>query len=366
MVKARSPQTHEFNDVVDFLNTHLRENTAWGINTEYPTALTPSNIHNMSIITDDEDEQKIISHALLKPIITKTPHAIYKIGAIGSVVTAPEYRNQGLSSLNMQNCLTKATEQKCDLVVLWTDKQDFYRKFGFELAGFENTYVFEHELPSQTINTKFIKGTQIDPQAILKLYSQHSVGSVRTIDDMYQFMKIPNAQVFTAWSNTNQLLAYAVEGKGADLQSFIHEWGGQVSALIDLVSYMVKTEAKNYHLMVPQHSTNLRTTLDNMNVFCHKGFLGMIRIHEFDSIAAKVKKAFRAEGLEQIVLEKQNGQIIFGYGTDLYTLDHDADLVRILFGPTQIEDLTFIQPNTREILTKALPLPIWVWGWDSI
>jgi predicted N-acetyltransferase YhbS len=366
MVKARSPEQHEFNNVVDFLNTHLRENTAWDINTEYPTALTPSNIHNMSIITDDEDEQKIISHALLKPIITKTPLAIYKIGAIGSVVTDPQHRNQGLSTLNMQNCLAKATAQNCDLVVLWTDQHDFYRKFGFELAGFENTYVFDQELPAQTIHTKFIKGTQVDPLAILKIYSQHSVGSVRTIDDMYQFMKIPNTQVFTAWSNTNQLLAYAIEGKGVDLQSFIHEWGGQVSALIDLVSYMVKTENKNYHLMVPEHSTNLRNSLDQMNVFCHKGVLGMIRIHDFDSIAVKVKKAFRAEGLEQIVLEKQNNQIIFGYGTDLYTLDQESDLIRILFGPTHIQDLTFIQPATRDILSKALPMPLWVWGWDSI
>jgi len=366
MVKARSPHQHEFNNVVDFLNTQLRENTTWAINTEYPTALTPSNIHNMSIITDDVDDQKIISHALLKPIITKTPHAIYKIGAIGSVVTAPEYRNQGLSTLNMQNCLAKATAQNCDLVVLWTDQQDFYRKFGFELAGFENTYIFDHELPIQTINTKFIKGPQIDPQAILKLYSQHTVGSVRTIDDMYQYLKIPNAQIFTVWSNTNQLLAYAIEGKGADLQSFIHEWGGQVTALIDLISYMVKTENKNYHLMVPEHSKNLKSTLDNMGIYCHKGFLGMIRIHDFESISVKVKKAFRAEGLEQIVLEKQNQQIIFGYGTDLYTLDNESDLVKILFGPTKIDDLSFIQPGTREILSKVLPMPLWVWGWDSI
>jgi len=367
MVKARSPEAHEFNDVVEFLDTQLRENNStWTIKAEYPTALTPSNIHNMSIITDEADEHKIISHAVLKPIITKTPQAIYKIGAIGSVVTAPEYRNQGLSSLNMQNCLTKATAQNCDLVVLWTDKHDFYRKFGFELAGFENTYVFDHELPQQTVHTKFITGPQVDPAALLKLYSQHSVGSIRTIEDMHQYMKIPNTQIYTAWSNTNQLLAYAIEGKGVDLQSFIHEWGGQVSAIIDLMSYMTKTENKAFHLMVPQHAQNLRTALDKIGVFCHRGFLGMIRIHDFESIAVKVKKAFRAEGFDQIVLEKQNDQIIFGYGTDLYTLDHESDLAKILFGPTQIQDMAFIQPQTRDILAKVLPMPIWVWGWDSI
>lgn len=369
MLKPRSPEQHEFDHVVEFLNHQLRADSTWPINSEYPTALTPSNMHNMSIITEDgetPDQQKIISHALIKPIITKTPYAIYKLGAIGSVVTDPSHRKQGLSTLNMQNCLAKASAQDCDLVILWTDKTEFYQKFGFELAGNENTYVFDKPQAPRVENIRFVKGTQIDPQAILKLYSQHSVGSLRSIDDIQQYLRIPNANVYTAWSSSNQLLAYAVDGKGADLQTFIHEWGGQVDALIDLVSHMVKTENKNYHLMVPQHSTHLRKVLDDLEVYCHRGFLAMLRIHNFDSVAMKVKRAFRTEGFDQIILEKQHGQIVFGYGQDLYTLDEEADLAKILFGPTTIDEMTFIKPETREILNTLLPLPLWVWGWDSI
>ncbi len=369
MLKPRSPEQHEFDHVVEFLNQQLRADSTWPINSEYPTALTPSNMHNMSIITEEgptPEQQKIISHALIKPIITKTPYAIFKLGAIGSVVTDPSHRQQGLSTLNMQNCLAKATAQDCDLVILWTDKTEFYQKFGFELAGRENTYVFTEAQPQRTQGIRFVKGTQIDPQAILKLYSQHSVGSLRSIDDIQQYLKIPNANVYTAWSSSNQLLAYAVDGKGADLQTFIHEWGGQVDALIDLVGHMVKSEGKSYHLMVPNHSTNLRKTLDDLEIFCHRGFLAMLRIHNFESVAMKVKRAFRAEGFDQIVLEKQHGQIVFGYGQDLYTLDQEADLAKILFGPTTIDEMTFIKAETREILGQILPLPLWVWGWDSI
>ena len=114
-------------------------------------------------------------------------------------------------------------------------------------------------------------------------------------------------------------------------QRFIHEWGGQVSALTDLFSHIVRTEQKNYHIMVPAHSTNMRNALDKLELFCHQGFMGMIRIHNFEAVALKVKKAFRAEGYDQFVLEKNNGQVIFGCGTDLYTLDHETDLVKILF-----------------------------------
>lgn len=369
MLKPRSPEQHEFDHVVEFLNHQLRADSTWPINSEYPTALTPSNMHNMSIITEDGDtpeQQKIISHALIKPIVTKTPYAIYKLGAIGSVVTDPLHRQQGLSTLNMQNCLAKATAQDCDLVILWTDKTEFYQKLGFELAGSENTYVFTAPQLQRTENIRFVKGTQVDPQAILKLYSQHSVGSLRSIDDIQQYLKIPNSNVYTAWSSSNQLLAYAVDGKGVDLQTFIHEWGGQVDALIDLVSHMVKTENQSYHLMVPSHSTNLRKTLDSLEIFCHRGFLAMLRIHNFEAIAMKVKRAFRTEGFDQIVLEKQHGQIVFGYGQDLYTLDEEADLAKILFGPTSADEMTFIKPETREIFGAILPLPLWVWGWDSI
>lgn len=103
----RSPAPIELNKVIDFLNKNLRLNISWPITKEYPTALSTSNIHNMSIITDDNQEQ-ILAHALLKPFICKTPYTIFKVGAIGSVVTDPAARNQGLSSQNLKNCIAKA------------------------------------------------------------------------------------------------------------------------------------------------------------------------------------------------------------------------------------------------------------------
>lgn len=365
MQGPRSPEAHELDEVVEFLNANLRENSTWTINQEYPTAITLNNIHNMSIITDENDE-KIVSHAVIKPIITKTPYAIFRIGAIGSVVTAEAARNQGYSTLNLQNCLAKASAQNCDLVILWTDKFDFYRKFGFELAGFEWTYQISQKRPIQNPELRFVKGVQVDPQAILKTFNQHTVNSVRTVDDVYKYMRIPNSNIYTAWNKQNQLMAYAVEGKGADLQNYIHEWGGQVTSLLDLIQYMIQTENKSYTVMVPAHSVNLRQKLSEVADSAHQGYLGMIRIQDFDSVANKVKRAFRAEGLDLITLEKQHGQIVFGYGSDLYTLDNESDLVQLLFGPLQMEQLGFMKPETQKVLSKMLPLPLWVWGWDSI
>jgi Acetyltransferase (GNAT) domain len=361
----RSPAPVELNKVVDFLNKNLRLNVAWPITKEYPTAFTTANLHNMSIITD-ESADRILSHALLKPFICKTPHAIFKIGAIGSVVTDPSVRHQGLSTKNLENCIAKANEQECDFIILWSDQYEFYRKFGFELAGFEHSFLISQTPPIVSKDFKFMKTTRIDPAAILKLYNQHTVNSVRTVDEVHQYLNIPNSNVFTMWTPQNQLVAYAVEGKGIDLQSYIHEWGGSVPDILDLLSYIIQSEKKPYTFMCPHHSTNLKNRLSLMSDFSNDGFLGMIKINNFDRLATKIKKMFLTEGFDQITLEKKNDEIIFGHKTDLYTLKNEADFVKIVFGPTTIRELGFISVDTSQVLEKVFPLPLWVWGWDSV
>lgn len=361
----RSPIPMELNKVIEFLNKNLRLNIEWPITKEYPTALSSANIHNMSIITDAE-EKHILSHAVLKPFICKTPYAVFKIGAIGSVVTDPQVRNRGLSSQNLKNCMTKAEEQDCDFTILWSDQYDFYRRLGFELAGYEYSYQISKALPQQEANAKFIKGTKIDPSAILKLYNQHTVNSVRTLEEVSQYLNIPNSHVYTMWSNQNQLLAYAVEGKGVDLQNYIHEWGGSVPHLVDLISYMISSEGESYTFICPRHSFNLRQKLKSICDLENDGFLGLIKINNFDKFSAKIKKIFSAEGVDNIIFEKNENQIVFGHKNNLYTLKNEADLVRLVFGPTQMSDLSFVDENTQKIFSKIFPLPLWVWGWDSV
>ena len=67
----------------------------------------------------------------------KTPVGLFKVGALGSVVTSTDHRNQGLSTLTIESCLNAARQQGCEFAILWTNLYEFYRKIGFELAGSE-------------------------------------------------------------------------------------------------------------------------------------------------------------------------------------------------------------------------------------
>lgn len=359
----RSPVESEWPQVLTFLNQSLRSQSEWSISAEYPTALTPNNLHNMRIITDNN---QVLSHAVLKPLVVKSPHVIFKVGAIGSVVTEESHRNQGLSTKVIEDCVQQATKQSCDIAILWTDLYDFYRKMGFELAGTEYSIVVEEEFQAPDPTLRLSKDPKVAAEAIHRLYSTHTVNSVRTVDETRKFLSIPKTQVYTAWDTAGQLAAYAIEGKGIDLGGYIHEWGGSVNAIVSLLSYIRREKQTPITIIIPKHSQNLLQRLREKPVTYNQGFLGMIKILNFDQLAAKLKRAFRAEGVSDIVLEKQNGQFVFGCNGDLAVVQGEANITQLLFGPVDYPALGTFKPETCEKLTKILPLNLWIWGWDSI
>lgn len=359
----RTPSANEWPVLMEFLDHSLRQNSDWSIEKEYPTALTPTNIHNIQIISDEDN---IVSHAVVKPLIIKTPHMVFKVGAIGSVVTKPEYRNLGYSSQVIESCLKLCEKQQCDISILWTDLFDFYRKFDFELSGYEYSFVIDKEIIAPIQNHRYSNDTRVAVDAIFRLYTQHTVSSVRSTDELKKYLSIPNTKLYTAWDKEGKLAAYAVEGKGIDLNGYIHEWGGNTSAILGLLNYIYSLKKQPFTFIAPKHSQGLIRQLSAQASYSNEGHLGMIKIMDFDQLAAKIKRAYRSLGVVDIVFEKQGDSYIFGCGRDLYTMNSIRDLTKLIFGPVEWDKMDFIAPETRTKLAKLLPLPFWIWGWDSI
>jgi len=353
----------EFSSVVQFLNQNLRPQAAWSIQAEYPTVINTHNLNNIRII---KDGQTVLSHAALKPMIIKSPVGLMKMAGIGSVVTSSEHRNRGLSRQIIEDCLVAARNHGCDFAILWTDLFDFYRKMGFELAGSEVSFVIDKPLSTEIHGLTFRETTQVAPEAIHRLYGQHTVISLRTIAEIQQYLQIPQTHVYTAWDAQGTLQAYAIEGKGADLNGYIHEWGGTVSALTALLSHVVQKKQKTLVLIAPAHSENLRRQLEGKNVKMHEGFLGMIKILNHQNLFAKIKKHARQKGIADFVLERQGEQTYIGTADELFRTDSDSDLVRLIFGPQKASQIHDFSPGARQSLESILPIPMWVWGWDSV
>lgn len=345
MEGPRIPQESELGSIHRFLNEQLRPTADWSIANEYPTALGRSNIHNMRMITEGE---QIISYALLKPMIVRTPHVILKVGAIGSVVTEGQHRGRGYSTQIISACLEEARLQSCDIAVLWTGLHDFYRKLGFELAGYEESFIINQPLQVPPAQLTYKKSTQIAAEAILRLYQQHTVQTHRSLEDIQKYLRIPNANVYTAWGPNGKLEAFAVEGKGADLPNYIHEWAGSLPALLSLFNFILGDKGQEFVVMAPRHSLQLIKALRTQNVPQHEGFLGMIRVLNQSQIRAKVERAFKNVGQEAPELRDLN----------------ERDLVRFLFGPWDGEIQNQLQALGQE--QDILPLRFWLWGWDSV
>jgi predicted acetyltransferase len=156
---------------------------------EYPTVFNLQNLHNLRIIKDKTSEE-ILSHAVIKPTIIKTRRGFFKVGCIGSVVTSEKHRNQGLSKDVIQNCLDEITAQGCDFALLWSNLFEFYSRMGFTLAGSELSFLIDKPF---ALNKEKIKNTynilqenRVDPQALYRLYSQHSVTTLSATTFVYK------------------------------------------------------------------------------------------------------------------------------------------------------------------------------------
>ncbi len=363
MEGPRAPNENELPQVFEFLNHQLRPQVSWSIASEYPTALNTTNRGNIRIITENS---KILSHAVLKPLIIKTPTIIFKIGAIGSVVTDSQKRGQGLSHQILQSCLNEAQQQECDAVILWTDLYDFYRKFGFELAGFEESFTINKELEVNSRVFKFLKVNQVAAESILRVYNQHTIGSVRNVEDIKRFLSIPNTTLYTAWDAYHgHLCAYAVEGKGADLTGYIHEWGGTVSGLIDLFLWIRKEKKSPITIILGRHSVNLMGVLKNLPGILHnEGYLGMIKIVNYEALFSKIKRASKSIGVNDLIIEKKDSRYRIGVKDDVVEFSDEKDMTRVIFGP--IPEIPHLKRETFLTLEKVLPANLWIWGWDSI
>ncbi len=364
MKGPRSIEVGELPKVLDFLKESLRPNFTWSLDQEYPTAFTAGNLQNIRII---EDNDKILSHAVWKPLLVKSHLGLFKVAMIGSVVTESEYREKGLSSKILEDCIEQARASGCEFAILWSDKYDFYKKFGFTLAGTEVTALIDKKLTVEPQDLKIIEGNKVAPEAIQKLYQQHTVHSVRGIEEVRALLNIPNSRVYTAWDANQQLVAYAIEGKGADFDSYIHEWGGNLQPLFQLLNHIQEKQQRKIHWIIPGHSQNLIRKLEEQGVFAHKGFLGMIKILNPTTLFSKVLRYARGtKNSNDFQLLQMDNKYHIGFGEKLYEIKTEHDLTSLLLGPVLAEDIKGIDEETQKRLQEFLPLQMWVWGWDSI
>ncbi|HEX4924366.1 MAG TPA: GNAT family N-acetyltransferase, partial [Bdellovibrionales bacterium] len=65
-------------------------------------------------------------------------------------------------------------------------------------------------------------------------------------------------------------------------------------------------------------------------------------------------------------LEQRGNKFYFGVGKNIFCTDSEQDIVKLLFGPLSPSEIHKFDPATAETLNRVLPVPMWIWGWDSV
>ncbi len=362
-MKVKSPSKLELDKVISFLNTQLRSKVDWSMDKEYPIAFSGFNINNIKFI---EDNGKILSHALLKYLMIKTPAGIFKTAIIGSVVTDENHQRKGLAKKLVQELIAKATADNCDLCLLWSDLDKFYTDLGFELAGSEEHLKIKRPITPLAIdsNLRFSDNPKINAEPIQKLFSKHLVGSLRSNKEIESYLKIPKSNIYSLWGSNNDLLAYAVQGRGVDLNNVIHEWGGGVNHLTQLFSHILKKQ-ETVEIITSSTAINLAETLkDKFGAEHNTRTLGYIKILNFQSIHLKILRWARVQGEYHLQTFNQGNDIFIRYKSKNYQLPNAQALTRLVWGPINPDILNNIDDELKASLLSVFPLPLWVWGWD--
>jgi GNAT superfamily N-acetyltransferase len=192
----------------------------------------------------------------------KTSCGIFQFAGIGSVVTEPAFRGQGLSSALQIEMLSRLRRKNVPLAVLWTDKPEIYAGRGFTSAGYEFHVDFKGAAISSELPDGFsigqLQSSHID--GVEQLFLQHAYHGIRLPGDSRQLYLMPGTQGHVVLNETQKVVAYIFCEKGGDFPSYVHEWGGSPEFILPLL-HKVRALGQANQVLVPAGALELAEVL---------------------------------------------------------------------------------------------------------
>ena len=115
---------------------------------------------------------QVVANVSLTPLTFRVGNETLRAVQLGTVMTAPEHRGEGLQRRLMERALGEARE-RADMIYLYANDSvmDFYPKFGFEPAV---EYAFSRAMPqgSGPAATRADMDSAKDREKLLRLYAQ--------------------------------------------------------------------------------------------------------------------------------------------------------------------------------------------------
>lgn len=324
----------------EFLNLHLRPDSDFSIREEYPSLFVEGGYSYVARVNGI-----LAGHigVVAKKVIG--PDFRMRVGLIGSVVTAPEYRNHGVATCLMRRVLSELKSRRCFVAILWSSGS-FFERFDFVRAGREIDFRFDpRSLPSD-VAAPVPFDEKAHPYPLWRLYQKHPLRVDRSVEEQGRLTRIPRTRIFVTLRG-NDVTSYVAVHKGMDFSDYIHEWGGEPLELQRNIAGTQKYFFSDRSLTLIAPVTYDHTPIRAVAAREAKGVVGLFHVLNkplllrlYSSYLTKLGVAHHMEASR------------FVFENDKYSTSTSRECLNLVFGDEA-------EPNVPK-------LPFFLWGFDSI
>lgn len=176
--------------------------------------------------------ERLVAHCAFRVVTVIGERGRFRAALLGSVATAPEERRQGLAGLLLAEAVAAARAQGADAVLLWAERPELYVRAGFTAGPTESCALLARRPHPDRRGLRL--ATVGDHAALHALHTAKPWRVERSLAAMSALLTTPGMWTFVRERGA-AITAYACCGKGADLQGFWHEIGGDDDEIADLL-----------------------------------------------------------------------------------------------------------------------------------
>jgi len=317
------------------------------------------NLNNIRVVSH---KGKVVSSVGIFPSTVRTPRGSISVGGINNFLTHPNYQRHGLGSAVLRDAHQKMRADGHHIGLLVTVIPDYYRKFGWDSAGRQLSFIFDRDniefLPEPT-GFEITKEWEPYAKQLRALHDEESYVALRSQDLFNLLLERRAERLFVAVCDGRAVAYAAVSGWR------VVEYGGEADTVAGLLRGVFTklddpdartSEPKpdqrqatiDIKVKTPDSGEGLPGLLRNLGIPSTLGNIGMILILNAPGL-------FEALGIENVLLQRRDGGWRLTHGSKTLVVT-ERELVKMVFGPERFPD--FAQ--------DVFPVDFYQWNLDMV
>lgn len=371
--------------VLAWLDAGLRPGRPGRLEREYPLCFGP-----------DSKAVPIVGHVggepagfcILLPTRFELAGGVLGAGLISLVYTDPRVRGRGIARRVVRRAVTEARSRGLGLCLLWSEPglADFYTRQGFTRAGGETLLALDRAILATALAGESSTSAQpasdlrIEPAresdwaSILALRAQR-ICRVALPGAATRWLEIPELAVRVARRDA-RVVGFAMRGRGDDFAGVIHEWGGETGAVLRCCEALLPAgDEAGLLLLAPRETSSVPWRLRVAGARTVRNALAWARIacptafgRDLASIVPELSALTLAEiepgGASDVRLRSTNTTT--GVALELGADEWLVGLLGEVDHAGSLRARASLRPVLPETASSKLPLPLFVWGLESI